>query len=92
MTPSDDPQWVVLFRGGPMTDELRAAIAGSEITLFGSGGGGFAGPGGELPEMTTHTVIVRAPDEQAALDTVRQAVEGVAAFGDPTVRPVGENP
>jgi hypothetical protein len=65
--------WIVIARGR-MTDEARGAISGSRITLFGSTGGGFASPGGDLPETTNHTLIVHAESGDAAVEQVRQAV------------------
>jgi len=68
-----EKSWIVTA-GGRMTDEARSAISASRITLFGGTGAGFASPGGDLPEVTSHTLIVPAESGEAAVEQVRQAV------------------
>lgn len=85
-SPSTFGRWLVSFRSGPMTDGLRAALDMADLVIVGGHGAGFAGPDGQLPEITSHTVLLSAPDEKQAIELVRQAVEGHGAFGEPRAR------
>jgi hypothetical protein len=69
-------RWLVSFKAGPMTDELRGAITASGFTLTGGHGEATAvPPGGQLAEITNHTVLLEAPSEQDAREQVQRALE-----------------
>jgi hypothetical protein len=80
---SDVPRYKVQFRTEPrLTDEARNALDAAGIQLVnGHGGVSHDAPGGNLPEVSTHSVWVDADGEDAAGRALTEALEGkIVAF------------
>ena len=70
-------RYTVQFRTDPgLSDEARGALDAAGIQLVASHGGCTVPPGGDLPQVDTHTVLVDAEGEDAAGRALTDALEG----------------
>ena len=60
-----------------LSDEVRGALAAAGIQLVSAHGGvSHSSPGGELPEVSTHSAWVDADGEDSAGRALTEALEG----------------
>jgi hypothetical protein len=72
------PRYTVQFRTEPgLPEEARGALQAADIQLVsGHGGVSHGAPGGNLPEVSTHSAWVEAENEDAAGRALTEALEG----------------
>jgi hypothetical protein len=87
------PRYTVQFRTEPgLSDEARAALDAAGIDVSGHGGVSHGAPGGDLPEVSTHSARVDAENEDAAGRALTEALEGkTVAFELLGVEPLDES-